>query len=152
MLKRELTRIAFAGGIGIILALYLFFTGETEITLGILLVPVYCIGAFYAATTLFRLVGRLFKIYFSAQFFSLLVNPFWGTVICLFLLVIGLCAAISFGWIYGLGKCIVRIVKASKLDRGCKEGDNIIPLERPKSYRGNEPYTGIGMFDGTWID
>ncbi|MBR6326051.1 MAG: hypothetical protein IKR61_04530 [Lachnospiraceae bacterium] len=119
MLKRELTRIAFAGGIGIALAIYLFAAQQADTVWEVLLIPFYCIGSLYATTALLKLVGKIIKSYFSAQFFSLLVNPLWGTILCVFLLVMGLSAVIAFGWIYGLGKCVVRVVKACELDHRC---------------------------------
>ena len=84
-----------------------------------LLLPFYFVGTFYAGSVLFKLIGGVLKTYFSGQFTSLLMNPLWGTIVCLLFLVLGLGAVLAFAWLYGIGRCIYSIVVAHQLDKQC---------------------------------
>ena len=89
MLKREFIRIGILGGIGILIMLFIIFgdkNGENWLSL---ITPFYVIGMFYAGKILLKILGVVAKTYFSCQFMSLLINPLWGTVICVVLLCIG---------------------------------------------------------------
>ncbi len=124
MLKRELIRIGILGGISFLIMIFTIFEGENSVNWSLLIVPFYIIGMFYAGKILLKILGVVAKTYFSCQFMSLLVNPLWGTVICLVLLCIGLAAIFSFGWLIGIGKCIYCLVVAYQLDQECNNRNN----------------------------
>lgn len=126
MLKREITRIGILGGIGILIMLFVMFGKEDGVKWSLLIIPVYFIGMFYAGKILLKMLGAVAKTYFSCQFMSLLINPLWGTLICVLLLSIGLAVIFSFGWLIGIGRCICCLVSAHQLDREC--------LERQQEY------------------
>lgn len=122
MVKREIIRICIIAVIGFLVSLCIR-TGEKSIKYyAMLFMPIYFIGMFYAGKTLLKLLGVVAKTYFSCQFMSLLINPLWGTVICTLLLIFGLAAIFSVGWLIGLGKCIYCIVTACQLDKQCRVG------------------------------
>ena len=122
MLRREFTRIGILGGIGLLIMLFVIFGSEDGANWSSLIIPIYVIGMFYAGKILLKVVGTVTKTYFSCQFISLLINPLWGTVICVILLGIGGIAVIfSFGWLIGIGRCICCLISAYQLDRECPE-------------------------------
>ena len=126
MLKREFTRIGILGGIGLLIMTFVMFGNEDGVNWSSLIIPFYVIGMFYAGKILLKGLGVVTKTYFSCQFMSLLINPLWGTVICLVLLAIGLAVIFSFGWLIGIGRCIYCLVIAYQLDRQC--------LDRQQEY------------------
>lgn len=126
MLKRELIRIGILGGIGLLIMIFVMFGNENGVNWTSLIIPIYIIGMFYAGKILLKILGVVVKTYFSCQFMSLLINPLWGTVICVVLLCIGVVAIFSFGWLIGIGRCIYCLVSAHQLDREC--------LERQQEY------------------
>lgn len=126
MLKREFTRIGILGAIGLMIMLFVMFGNEDGVNWSSLIIPFYVIGMFYAGKILLKILGVVAKTYFSCQFMSLLINPLWGTVICLVLLAIGLAVIFSFGWLIGIGRCIYCLVTAYQLDRQC--------LDRQQEY------------------
>ena len=126
MLKRELIRIGILGGIGLLIMIFVMFGNESGVNWASLIIPIYIIGMFYAGKILLKILGVVVKTYFSCQFMSLLINPLWGTVICVVLLCIGVVAIFSFGWLIGIGRCIYCLVSAHQLDREC--------LERQQEY------------------
>ena len=126
MLKREFTRIGILGVIGLMIMLFVMFGNEDGVNWSSLIIPFYVIGMFYAGKILLKILGVVAKTYFSCQFMSLLINPLWGTVICLVLLAIGLAVIFSFGWLIGIGRCIYCLVTAYQLDRQC--------LDRQQEY------------------
>lgn len=121
MLKREFIRIGILGGIGILIMMFIMFGSESGVNWLSLITPLYVIGMFYAGKILLKILGVVAKTYFSCQFMSLLINPLWGTVICVVLLCIGLAAIFSFGWLIGIGRCIYCLITAHQLDRQCME-------------------------------
>lgn len=121
MLKREFTRIGILGGIGLVIMTFVMFGNENGVNWSSLIIPFYVIGMFYAGKILLKVLGAVAKTYFSCQFMSLLINPLWGTVICVALLCIGLAVLFSFGWLIGIGRCIYCLVTAYQLDRQCLE-------------------------------
>lgn len=126
MLKRELIRIGILGGIGLLIMIFVMFGNENGVNWASLIIPIYIIGMFYAGKILLKILGVVVKTYFSCQFMSLLINPLWGTVICVVLLCIGVVAIFGFGWLIGIGRCIYCLVSAHQLDREC--------LERQQEY------------------
>lgn len=124
MLKREIIRIIVAMIVGLCVSLF-WINGENEATYYMtLFMPVYFVGMFYAGKLLLKLLGMVAKTYFSWQFMSLLINPLWGTVICVVLLCLGVFAIFSFGWLIGLGKCIYCLITAYQLDQQCRSDLN----------------------------
>ena len=121
MVKREFTRIGILGGIGLVIMLCIMFSNENSVNWSLLIIPFYVIGMFYAGKILLKIISVVAKTYFSYQFMSLLINPLWGTVICLILLGIGLAVIFSFGWLIGIGRCIYCIIVAYQLDKQCTE-------------------------------
>ena len=121
MLKREFTRIGILGAIGFVLMLVVMFNSEEGVAWSSVITPFYVIGMFYAGKILLKVLGIVAKTYFSAQFMSLLINPLWGTVICIVLLCLGLAAIFSFGWLIGIVRCICCLVTAYQLDQQCME-------------------------------
>lgn len=93
MMKREVIRILVAAGIGVIVALVWAYRSDS-VCWEMLLLPFYFVGTFYAGSVLFKLIGGVLKTYFSGQFTSLLMNPLWGTIVCLLFLVLGLSAVL----------------------------------------------------------
>ena len=87
MMKREVIRILVAAGIGVIVALVWAYRSDS-VCWEMLLLPFYFVGTFYAGSVLFKLIGGVLKTYFSGQFTSLLMNPLWGTIVCLLFLVL----------------------------------------------------------------
>lgn len=126
MLKRELIHIGILGGIGLLIMIFVMFGNENGVNWASLIIPLYIIGMFYAGKILLKILGVVAKTYFSCQFMSLLINPLWGTVICVVLLCIGVVAIFSVGWLIGIGRCIYCLVSAHQLDREC--------LERQQEY------------------
>lgn len=124
MVKRELIRIAILAAAGVFVALFNIDWKNTDMYYLILMMPVYFVGMFYAGKLLLKLIGVVAKTYFSYQFMSLLINPLWGTVLCLILLCLGLIGILSFGWIIGLGRCIYCLVTAYQLDQQCRGNQN----------------------------
>ncbi len=122
MVKRELIRIGTMALIGLVVSLVIGRNEDLSNYQMMLLIPVYFIGMFYAGKTLLKLLGVVAKVYFSCQFMSLLVNPLWGTLLCIVLLCLGLAFIFSFGWLLGLGKCIYCLITAYQLDKQCKVG------------------------------
>lgn len=118
MMKREVIRILVASGIGVIVALVWAYRSDS-VCWEMLLLPFYFVGTFYTGSVLFKLIGGVLKTYFSGQFTSLLMNPLWGTIVCLLFLVLGLSAVLAFAWLYGIGRCIYSIVVAHQLDKQC---------------------------------
>lgn len=110
MLKRELVHIGILGCIGLLIMLFVMFDNENGVNWASLIIPFYVIGMFYAGKILLKFLGVVFKTYFLGQFVSLLINPLWGTVICVVLLCIGLAAVFSFAWLIGIGRCIYCLV------------------------------------------
>lgn len=94
-------------------------SGGEKANLGMIVIPFYLVGMFYAAKILMKLLGVVAKIYFSYQFMSLLINPLWGTVICLILLVLGVSAILIFGWLIGIGRCIYGLIAVYQIDQQC---------------------------------
>lgn len=124
MVKREMIRIGTMSLIGFLVSLFMIRNkGSTNNGL-MILIPVFFIGMFYAGKTLLKLLGMIAKVYFSCQFMSLLVNPLWGSIICILLLCLGLFAIFSFGWLLGLGKCIYCLITAYQLDKQCGVNNN----------------------------
>lgn len=124
MVKREIIRIVISAIVGFLVSLF-WVNGDNKITYyGLLLLPLYFVGMFYAGKTLLKLLGMVAKTYFSCQFMSMLINPLWGTIICLLLLIFGLVVVFSFGWLIGLGKCICCLVTAYQLDQQCRMSSN----------------------------
>lgn len=121
MLKREFVRIGILGGIGLLIMLFIIFGNEDVVNWSSLIIPFYVIGMFYAGKILLKILGVVARTYFSCQFVSLLINPLWGTIICVALLCIGLAAIFSFGWMIGIGRCIYCLVTAYQLDKQCVE-------------------------------
>lgn len=121
MLKREFIRIGILGGIGLFIMLFIMFGNEDGVNWSSLIIPLYVIGMFYAGKILLKILGVVARTYFSCQFMSLLINPLWGTVICLVILCIGLAAIFSFGWLMGIGRCIYCLIMAYQIDRQCME-------------------------------
>lgn len=121
MLKREFVRIGILGGIGLLIMLFIIFGNEDVVNWSSLIIPFYVIGMFYAGKILLKILGVVARTYFSCQFVSLLINPLWGTIICVVLLCIGLAAIFSFGWMIGIGRCIYCLVTAYQLDKQCVE-------------------------------
>lgn len=121
MLKREFIRIGILGGIGLFIMLFIMFGNEDGVNWSSLIIPLYVIGMFYAGKILLKILGVVARTYFSCQFMSLLINPLWGTVICLVILCIGLAAIFSFGWLIGIGRCIYCLIMAYQIDRQCME-------------------------------
>lgn len=121
MLKREFVRIGILGGIGLLIMIFIMLGDEGGVNWSSLIIPFYVIGMFYAGKILLKILGVVGKTYFSCQFMSLLINPLWGTVICVVLLCIGLAAIFSFGWMIGIGRCIYCLVTACQLDKQCLE-------------------------------
>ena len=121
MLKRVFTLIGIRGAIGFIVMLFIMFSGEDGVNWSSIIAPFYVIGMFYAGKILLKILGVVAKTYFSAQFMSLLINPLWGTVICIVLLCLGLAAIFSFGWLIGIVRCICCLVTAYQLDQQCME-------------------------------
>lgn len=120
MVKREVIRIAVIGVVGFLVSLF-YAKGEDGAShYGLLLIPLYFIGMFYAGKTLIKLMWMVARTYFSCQFTSLMVNPLWGTIICILLLILGLSVIFHIGWIIGLGKCVYCLVTAYQIDRKCK--------------------------------
>lgn len=120
MLKREIIRIIVVMILGLCVSFF-WIKGENEAIYYLtLLMPVYFVGMFYAGKLLLKLLGMVTKAYFSWQFMSLLINPLWGTVICVVLLCLGVFAILSFGWLIGLGKCIYCLITAYQLDQQCR--------------------------------
>lgn len=101
--------------------LFVMFGNEDGVKWSLLIILVYFIGMFYAREILLKMLGAVAKTYFSCQFMSLLINPLWGTVICIVLLCIGLAVIFSFGWLIGIGRCIYCLVTAYQIDRQCVE-------------------------------
>ena len=122
MVKREVIRIIIIAVIGFVVSLCMYTEGNTVEYSAMLFVPIYFIGMFYAGKTLLKLLGMVAKTYFSCQFMSLLINPLWGTIICILLLILGVTAIFSIGWLIGLGKCIYCLITAYQLDKQCRVG------------------------------
>lgn len=119
MIKREVIRIIVLALLGLLFAL-LYINSKNEVTYySVLLLPVYFIGMFYAGKILLKLMGIVAKTYFSCQFVSLLINPLWGSILCIILLCLGLLAILSFGWLIGWGRCIYCMITAYQLNRQC---------------------------------
>ena len=76
---------------------------------------------FYAGKILLKILGVIARTFFSCQFMSLLINPLWGTLICVVLLCIGLAVIFGFGWLIGIGRCIYCLLTAYQLDKQCVE-------------------------------
>lgn len=119
MLKREFTRIGIVGGIGLLIMTFVMFGNEDGVNWSSLIIPFYVIGMFYAGKILLKILGVIARTFFSCQFMSLLINPLWGTLICVVLLCIGLAAIFSFGWMIGIGRCFYCLVSAYQLDKQC---------------------------------
>ncbi len=125
MLKREFARIGIVGGIGLLVMIF-FMLGNEGVSWLPLIIPFYFIGMFYAGKILLKILGVVSKTYFSCQFMSLLINPLWGTIICIVLLCIGLAAIFSFGWVIGIGRCIYCLFTAYQLDSVCSTNSEMI--------------------------
>ena len=121
MLKREFIRIGVLAGIGLLIMIYVMFGYEEFANWYLMIIPFYLIGMFYASKILLKILCVVGKTYFSYQFMSLLINPLWGTVICVLLLCVGLAAVFSFGWLIGICRCIYCLVTAYQLDKQCME-------------------------------
>ena len=117
MIKKEITRIVAVALLGFFVALFCINSKNKATYYFILLLPVYFVGMFYAGRTLIKLIGAVVKTYFSFQFMSLLINPLWGTILCLLLLCLGVLVILSFGWLIGLRRCIYCVVTAYRLDQ-----------------------------------
>lgn len=122
MVKREIIRISIIAVIGFVVSLFMHVAGNSTEYYTMLFMPIYFIGMFYAGKILLRLLGMVVKTYFSCQFMSLLINPLWGTIICILMLVLGLMAIFSIGWLIGLGRCIYCLITAYQLDKQCRVG------------------------------
>lgn len=122
MVKREIIRISIIAAIGFVVSLFMYNEGNLTGFYAFLFMPLYFIGMFFAGKTLLKLLGMVAKTYFSCQFMSLLINPLWGTIICILLLFIGVTAIFSIGWLIGLGKCIYCLITAYQLDKQCRVG------------------------------
>lgn len=121
MLKRELLRLAFIAGVGVVSSIIFWgTTGEIEWVMLVLL-PLYFIGMFFAGKQMINILLLILKTYFSIQFVSIISKSLLGSVLCVLLLVLGLGAILSVGWLYGVGKCIYSLVTAHQLDRQLEE-------------------------------
>lgn len=123
MFKREMIRIGAIACIGFLAAVFFIYNENTSSYYVMLGMPMYFIGTFYAAKILLQLSGVVVKTYFTYQFISL-GDSFWKTLLCVFLLCLGLAVIFSFGWLIGLGKCIYCLVTAYQLDQQCKINSN----------------------------
>lgn len=122
MVKREMIRIGINATVGFLVSLVFIGNEYTSNYYLMLFLPFYFVGMFYAGKILLNLLGKVVKTYFSCQFVSLLINPLWGTLICILLLCIGLITILSIGWLIGLGRCIYCLGTAMQLDQQCKIG------------------------------
>lgn len=121
MLKRECICIGVLGVIGLVIMISVMFGNENEVNWSSFIIPFYVIGMFYAGKILLKVLGVVAKTYFSCQFMSLLINPLWGTMICIVILCIGIAAIFSFGWVIGIVRCIYCLIIAYQLDKQCLE-------------------------------
>ena len=125
MIKREITRIVFMICVGLIIAVAIILRNGKSTDLEIIfLLPLYIIGLFYGGTLLIKAIGFIFKTYCSCQFVSLLSNPMWGTIVSIVLLVLGVIAVLSFGWVIGIFRCIYCLITAYQFDRQYDEINN----------------------------
>lgn len=115
MLKREIIRVVFLGIIGVFLSLYLYYTENTAIS-NLYIVPLYVIGMVYAGKYLIKLILYWSRTYLSSQMTSLIVNPLWGTLICIIVFLIGLYLIIRYGWILGILRCLYQLYTAFMMD------------------------------------
>lgn len=120
MLKRELIRISLLCTVGLLVMLFILLSEGYAIKWP-LLIPLYVLGTFYASKILLKILGKMARTFFSCQIMSFLINPLWGSIICMTLLAIGLAAIFSFGWLIGICRCIYSLIVAYRIDTQCME-------------------------------
>ncbi len=107
MIKRELIRITLIGVLGLVIALYMYFTGEINKQYYILLSPFYTVGLVYGAKAIFKMMFATSKAYLAGQITSLFSHPIWGTLICIMIFAFVIKLILRYGWILGWLNCFI---------------------------------------------
>ncbi len=107
MIKRELIRIAVIGMIGLVIALYMYLTGETRCVYYVLLSPLYAVGIVYGAKAIFKMIFATSKAYLTGQITSLFTHPILGTLLCITIFAIVIKLILAYAWILGWLNCFV---------------------------------------------
>lgn len=123
MLKRELLRVVLLGIVGVFVALYLYYTKEYTVS-NLYIVPLYVIGMVYAGKYLVKMILSWSRTYLSSQMTSLVVNPLWGSIICIIVFLVGLYLIIHYGWILGIVRCLYQLGSAFMMDLDIRNAQN----------------------------
>lgn len=123
MLKRELLRVVLLGIVGVFVALYLYYTKEYTVS-NLYIVPLYVIGMVYAGKYLVKMILSWSRTYLSSQMTSLVVNPLWGSIICIIVFLVGLYLIIHYGWILGIVRCLYQLGSAFMMDMDIRNAQN----------------------------
>ena len=117
MFAKELRRAMVIMLIGVGIALVSITARNTRDYGLYFFVPIYWLGIVYAGRKLIQVLGNCLKVLLTCEFISLLLRPFWGTILCVILFGIGLVGILCLGWIYGLYKCGNCLWESYKADR-----------------------------------
>lgn len=123
MLKRELLRVVLLGIVGVFVALYLYYTKAYTVS-NLYIIPLYVIGMVYAGKYLVKMILSWSRTYLSSQMTSLVVNPLWGSIICIIVFLVGLYLIIHYGWILGIVRCLYQLGSAFMTDLDIRNAQN----------------------------
>lgn len=117
MLQREWSRIGLCALVGALLG------GLTARPLlpAALAGALYVIGLVYAGQMVLRMILWVLRTWFSYQMTSLIFKSLVGTLACSLLLSLGLSFALSVGWLAGLVRAVLALVRAAREDRALSQ-------------------------------
>lgn len=116
MFQYEVKKVKILSVIGGVLGIIMFIGGDYPAWYPYIM-PLWCIGTYYAASTLIKMAMSLTKTYLLGQLLVIFVRDvvIW-TVVLIVIWAFGLTIILYYGWIIGIVKCLYSLYIAYTAD------------------------------------